>query len=148
MARAKLPTEIKRLKGTLQKCRTNHHEPQFERIDWIPAPTNLGDIAVEEWNRVIALLGPAGVIQKADLSMLEAYCAAFENYRVCLDLVTKTKPAIKDAKGNLKKNPLWQQLNECLTIMLRYATEFGLTPVARSRVVAQQKRPGGDFDDF
>lgn len=149
MAKPKLPTEIKRLKGTLQKCRTNQNEPQFEKVsDWIPAPTHLGEMAIQEWNRVIALIGPSGVIQKTDLTMLEAYCAAYENYRVCLDLVTKTKPAIKDSNGNLKKNPLWQQLNECMTIMLRLAQEFGLTPVARSRVIGTGHKKEGAFDEF
>lgn len=148
MAKLRLPTEIKKLKGTLQKCRTNFDEPQYPKVDWIPAPEYFGEVAKNEWDRVIALLCPIGVVRESDLVTVEAYCVAYENYRICSDLAKTQDPFVRDLNGIPKKNPVWQQMNECLAIMIRLSVELGLTPSSRSRTTAAAPKDKGSFDDF
>lgn len=143
-----MPTEIKRLKGTLQNCRTNKSEPQYPKLDLIPVPDHFDDVAAGEWNRVVAMLAPIGVLQATDIAVLEGYCISFSNYRRAQEIVSKQGPFVKDLNGIPKKNPAWAQVNECLSVMMRYAVELGLTPVSRSRVSAPAKKQAGEFDDF
>ena len=50
--RKPLPTAIKKLKGTLQKCRTNPHEPQPEG-DLVDPPEYTADGAKQAWRNAI-----------------------------------------------------------------------------------------------
>lgn len=91
-----------------------------------PAPAELGAHAKAEWKRVAPLLVKRGVLTKTDLGGLESYCAAFGfAKKIADDLVaTGTLPDPKLAGVQIRFATLARQL----------AAEFGLSPVARSRI--------------
>ena len=51
---------------------------------------------------------------------------------------------IRTSNGNAVQNPLVGTANKAMADMMRYATEFGVTPSARSRIAAEGY---GDDDD-
>jgi P27 family predicted phage terminase small subunit len=55
---------------------------------------------------------------------------------------------VKRQDGNAARNPLVQIVANAAADMVRYAGEFGLTPVARARIAAgvYEPPPGGKFD--
>jgi P27 family predicted phage terminase small subunit len=60
-------------------------------------------------------------------------------------------PLVKSTDGNARRNPLLKVSADAANAMLRFAGEFGLTPVARSRIgagVHGQPPGGGKFDGF
>jgi len=54
---------------------------------------------------------------------------------------------VKSSDGNARRNPLIKIAGDAASDMLRAAAEFGLTPVARSRISAGMgSQPLGKFD--
>ena len=77
--RKPLPTKLKMLKGTAQKCRVNPNEPELAPA--LPEPPDfLGETAREEWLRKAPVLVRMGVLTEGDDAALAAYCQAFERF--------------------------------------------------------------------
>ena len=77
--RKPLPTEIKKLRGTLQKCRTNPHEPQPQG-DLVAPPEYMSDGAKQAWRYAIDS-APEHLLRKLDMSVLEVWSCAADLYR-------------------------------------------------------------------
>ena len=82
------------------------------------------------------------LISNLDRGALGAYCQAYGRWSAAetalarmaaRDTVTEGL-IVKTKSGNLIQNPLVGAANKAMADMVRYATEFGLTPSARSRV--------------
>ena len=90
--------------------------------------------------------------------VLAAYCAAYARWRTaeeaiaCMAARDELTGAllIKDKEGQTRAKPLVRVARDAAEAMLRYAGEFGMTPVARSRIAAgigsEPPRRGGKFD--
>lgn len=52
---------------------------------------------------------------------------------------------IKTSNGNAIQNPLVGTANKAMSDLVRYAAEFGMTPSARSRIIAAP--PGSESQD-
>ena len=61
--RKPLPLAIKQIKGTVQKCRTNPHEPRPTTALCTP-PEYMSDVAKEAWNYAVAN-SPPGLLSAA-----------------------------------------------------------------------------------
>jgi P27 family predicted phage terminase small subunit len=100
----------------------------------------------------------AGVLTAIDRATLAAYCQAYGRWvqaeralaeMAKRDLITAGL-LIKTTNGNAIQNPLVGTANKAMSDMVRYATEFGMTPSARSRVRAnfdEKKDPADRFFD-
>ena len=118
-------------------------------------PDFLNEDAVNEWWRVAPELHALGLLTVIDVMPLAAYCQtcahwiAAERARAELaekDQVTKGM-MITGSAGNQMVNPLVKVARNAAADMLRFAVEFGLTPVARSRLsVAGRVSGPGKFD--
>ena len=54
---------------------------------------------------------------------------------------------VKTSKGGVMQNPLFLSKRQSANDMVRYATEFGFTPSARSRIsTIEAERTAGKFD--
>jgi len=75
---------------------------------------------------------------------LSAYCYAYGQWRLAVEALARMADRdenmhgllIKTVDGNAKRNPLVKIAADAAEDMLRFAGEFGLTPVARSRLGA------------
>ena len=75
--RKPLPTHLKMVRGTLQKCRMNPDEPTPDPE--IPdAPPHLSPEAREEWERLALELYELGILSTIDRAALAAYCQAYD----------------------------------------------------------------------
>ena len=77
--RKPLPTVVKRIKGTLQKCRCNVREPQPQG-DLIEPPMYMTDGAKEAWCYAIEN-APPHLLRRLDTSVLEVWACAADLYR-------------------------------------------------------------------
>nr|DAG47839.1 MAG TPA: terminase small subunit [Bacteriophage sp.] len=130
MGRKALPTEVKRLKGTLQPCRTNAREPQIEGEVGEP-PEYLSDRAKEIWANVVSWL-PKEVLKPTDRAILETYCNMCALREVLQDRVNKFG-AVSATKNEI--SAAFNALVKCNADIVKAASELGLTPSARSKVV-------------
>jgi|APGre2960657404_1045060.scaffolds.fasta_scaffold154360_1 P27 family predicted phage terminase small subunit len=124
------PTRLRLLAGETRPSVVNYAEP-------IPAggaltpPPDLRPEAREVWERVVAALGPTGVLTSADKDLLRLYSEAFVRYQEAEAMLSKTGPLLKGRDGNFVKNPLHQIVRDNADAVKKYARELGLTPAAR-----------------
>lgn len=107
-------------------------------------PAFLSDEAKVEWGRIGSELYALELLTSIDTAALAAYCQAFAiwkssvealNAMAAHDQLTKGL-MIKTTNGNAIQNPIVGTINKAAADMVRYATEFGMTPSARSRLTA------------
>ena len=133
--RKPLPTAIKKLKGTLQKCRTNPHEPQ-PAGDLVDPPEYMADGAKQAWRYAIES-APEHLLRRLDMSVLEVWSCAADLYRKAQIGIIKTGLLIKAPNTGVPmqspylllkrmKSPSSHILNYCISLNhLRSATYQG-----------------------
>ena len=141
----KLPTAIKKARGTLQPCRTLN-EPDALSIEDIEPPCDFDNVELATWNAVISELIESRVLGRQDLRALESYCISYALMKEARFHIQEDGITIVQANGNTVKNPATTVLNEAITRLNSIGGEFGLTPVSRSRVnVPKTKVKGNRF---
>jgi P27 family predicted phage terminase small subunit len=109
----------------------------------MPAPPeHLNAAAIAEWNRIVPGLTALRLLHPNYRAPLAAYCAAYSRWvqaeralaaMGAKDLLTGGL-MIKTSNGNAIQNPLVGTANKAAADMVRYATEFGMTPSAQARI--------------
>ena len=82
--RKPLPVAVKKIKGTLQKCRTNPHAPKSTGMLCTP-PEYMSDAAKEAWNYAVAN-SPPGLLSALDGAVLERWANCSGMYREALEM--------------------------------------------------------------
>lgn len=135
MGRPMLPSNLKILKGTDQKCRMNENEPKPE-IEAPDAPEFLNAVALAEWNRLVPELVKLGILAKIDSTTLAAYCATFARWVEAEGMLMSEGSVIETSNGNIIQSPWVGIANTALGHMRKFLTEFGMSPASRSKVIA------------
>jgi P27 family predicted phage terminase small subunit len=153
--RRPIPTHLKLLRGNPGKRALNKDEPNPEIADQAPPPPDFLDkTAADEWRRVALELHRLRLLTSVDLMTLAAYCDACARWRDAADALAVAAAADPETHGllvrtkddGLTANPLiWIGANAAKA-MVRYATEFGMTPASRSKVSAAPDRGPSKFD--
>lgn len=142
------PTALKLAKG-VAKGRINFKEPKFRPVkeDDSTPPEYLNDIAAGEWNRVFKELKDSGVLVRLNRHVLAGYCSAFANWKRAQILLNKKKSlSFRTPNGAFQQIPEVGIVNQALIAMLKYASEFGMTPSSRSRIIAKDPQDGIDAE--
>ena len=155
MARARgkkpKPTHLKVVSGTARSGRLNENEPQPELVLPEP-PEHLSAPAKAEWERVSGELYTLGILTGLDRATLAAYCQAYGRWVEAETLVadmaalndTTKGLMVRTTNGNAIQNPMVGTANKAMADMVRYATDLGMTPSARSRINADPPTGGKD----
>ncbi len=131
--RKPLPTAVKVARGNPGKRALNEDEPQFE-LRLRRAPEHLSEAAKKQWYSVGRMLLKAGVLTEADATILEAFCVVYARWVDSEKQVTKIGSVVKNADGDLIRNPFLMVANRALEQLLKMMGEMGLSPSARSRL--------------
>jgi P27 family predicted phage terminase small subunit len=145
------PTNIKIITGNPGGRAMPKQEPR-PRVRKPSAPAHLNEDAVQEWSRVIDELVAAGIMSGLDRAALGAYCQAYGRWAQAERALAKMSNQadgliIKTVSGNMIQNPLVGVANKAMSDMMRYASEFGMTPSARTRISAidEDEDPASEF---
>ncbi len=133
--RKPLPVAIKKLKGTLQPCRTNPHEPRPQGV-LSEAPEYMSDAAKEMWTYAVQN-APPGLLSSLDASVLERWANCAGLYREALSKINRAGVAgmiVKTPSGILRRSPLMDVIRDLAQEMKGYEAEMGFTPASRSKV--------------
>lgn len=129
------PTELKVLEGNPGKRPLNFNEPHPEKK--LPdCPDWLEDEAKAEWDRLAVPLFNLGLLTELDMAPFATYCQAYARWKEAEEFISQHGSIIKTKTG------FWQQVPQVSisranqAMMIKAAAEFGLTPSARSRLVA------------
>ncbi|MFC6644444.1 phage terminase small subunit P27 family [Granulicella cerasi] len=143
------PTIIKQLSGNPGKRRLNKSEPSFSA--GATCPKHLDKVAKAEWKRIAADLTTSGLLTSVDRSALAAYCVAFSRWIKAEELLEREGLVIVSPKsGYAMPHPAVSISNTAMTLMHKFASEFGFTPSSRSRinVAAPTKTKADPLDAF
>lgn len=154
------PNVLRLLRGNPSK-RPLRSEPQPQILESVPEPPPfVVGYAADEWWRVAPELHRLGLLTILDVMALSAYCESYKRWRMAVEtmhLMASSNPAtsglmVKRTDGNPAPNPLLHIARKAADDMVRYAGEFGMTPVARARISAgvgyEPPRGGGKFGDL
>jgi len=130
--RKPLPTEIKRFKGNPGK---RPMENPLEIPDGAPdAPDHLDEVAQAEWDRLVSVLVPAGLVTIADRAAMAAYCVAYSRW-VIAERNIKQYGLLGVTPNNMIVKSAWLTIaDKAMDQMMKAAAEFGFTPSSRTRV--------------
>lgn len=127
------PTHLRLLEGNPSKRRPNAREPQPEQRR-STCPAHLCPSAKAEWKRLAAQLCVLRILTELDRAALAAYCQAYGRWVEAERKLQETPMLLKMPSGYVQQNPWLTIANKQLELMHKYLSEFGLSPVSRSRV--------------
>ena len=137
------PTALKVLQGNPGKRPLNRREPKPPPT--APGcPTWLSIEAKAEWRRVVPVLDQLGMLTKVDRAALATYCEEWATFVYAQRLVHEHGITIKVHESTSldgqtlyfrpTKNPALQVARDAADKVRQFASEFGLTPSARTRL--------------
>jgi P27 family predicted phage terminase small subunit len=103
-------------------------------------PTAIRGEARREWRRMAALLFDLGLIAKLDRSTLAVHCAAWAQWVDAQAKIAEQGPIVKSPNGYPVPNPYISIANQAAKQMQSLLSEFGLSPVARHRLLGVPKK--------
>jgi len=118
-------------------------EPQPEQTIDVPEPPGfITGYAADEWWRTAPELHRLGLLTRMDISALAAYCHAFGQWQMAAEALATMQAndpimngmIIKTKFADAAMNPLVSIARKHAGDVIRYSAEFGLTPVARTRL--------------
>jgi P27 family predicted phage terminase small subunit len=140
----KVPTRIKLLRGTARADRTTSDELVFRGLEGLPKPPSwMGVIGKAEFNGIIDEYFNLGILSKLDLPSLSIYCQAYDDY-VRLTEFTRENETQTNDKGIESSLPQVILRQKALDTVLKFATQFGLTVIARSKISNKKEEAAKD----
>ncbi|NTW70665.1 MAG: phage terminase small subunit P27 family [Eubacteriaceae bacterium] len=136
------PTAIKELEGNPGKRKLNNREPKpTKRAP--KCPTWLEPEAKKEWRRTAKHLEELGILTEVDMAAFAGYCQSYARWKESEEFISKHAMIVKSPSGHLVQVPHISIAQTYLKSMIRLCEQFGLTPSARSRIIAEK----GDMSD-
>jgi P27 family predicted phage terminase small subunit len=146
--RKPIPVHLKLLRGNpghrdrhITRENLHQYEAQPERFADTPEPPPyLTGYGAEEWRAVARDLFRLRMLTPLDVTALGGYCNAYHQWRTAMELLADLSQSagkgyvLSGDKQPTRRNPLVVIANEAAHSMLRFASEFGLTPAARSHL--------------
>ena len=142
MGRKKLPTEIKKIQGTLRKSREIKNQVNMELIIQYPSPPEyLSKYAINVWNKTIPDLYNKNLLANVDMDLITAYCIEMGRYNEANDIINKNKsPLTKSPSGYAMIHPWYTVARQSLKSALEIGCNFGLTAAARTKISATNNK--------
>jgi P27 family predicted phage terminase small subunit len=126
------PTALKILQG---------ERPSRINADEIPAPPgapgppdDLDPDVAAAYRDLVRLLEPTGVLTALDGLALVAFSQAVSTHRRAAALESAVGPLVRDEHNQPRVNPASRIRRDAGRDVLRWASEFGMTPASRSQI--------------
>ena len=133
------PTAQKKLAGNPGKRALNNDEPQFTTVRNIDPPEWLSERAATMWKMLIPELLREKVVALTDLHNVEAFCTAYDKWRMSEEAVQKFGIVVESSQGSPMKNPALTAANESMRQMVTFGSMLGLDPASRTRLIGGNK---------
>lgn len=92
--------------------------------------------AKAEWERLCEKFSDMGVLTEIDMAAFAAYCQSFARWKEAQEHIDEEGSTFATDKGYQQQTTWVGIANTNQKLMLQAAAEFGLTPSARSRIMA------------
>lgn len=150
MGRTKTPTNIKKLRGTLQPCRTIKLEVVFDELESAKAPDELDEEGKKEWDRIFPILKSRGLITKVDYQMLLNYCFIVSRMKYVRGKILNEDIIYYEMNAAMQKVP---KVNKYITAykdffsqMVALSARFGFSPADRTKINLPKQPASADLE--
>ena len=91
-----------------------------------------------------------GILTDVDMAAFASYCQAYARWKEAEEFLTQHGTIVKTPSGYLQQVSQVSIAQTYNKIMTKIATEFGLTPSSRSRIIAGdgEKGSGDEMEDI
>jgi P27 family predicted phage terminase small subunit len=138
-----VPYELAKLRGNPGK-RPLRPGPQPPRSAEPPEPLDfLSESAKAEWRRLAPTLHALNLLTVLDHAAFGAYCSAAAIWADAERGLESEGYTARGSTGNLVVHPLFKIAVASARDMIKFASEFGLTPCARARMRTGYDDDGG-----
>ena len=143
------PTALKELAGNPGKRALNKDEPKPKQKR-PSCPKHLVGEARREWGRMSKQLFELGLLTEVDRAALAGYCQAWARWVQAEEEMGKKdfKMISLTDSGYPVVSPWMGIANQAMKQMLRFLTEFGMTPASRSRVTVNKESEADPYEEF
>lgn len=147
MGAKKIPAKLKLMAGNPGKRPIPVEPPILEYENGLPLPPeHLNDYAKNEWEKVTVGLQAMGILSTVDEAALAAYCVSFSRWKYAEERLLTEEILVKSSTGATYQNPLIGISNRAAKDMVKFASEFGMTPASRAKLgVKPQKGEKSKF---
>ena len=83
-----------------------------------------------------------GLLTEMDMAAFAGYCQAYARWKEAEEFITQHGSILRTKSGYVQPVPQVSIAQTYLKIMNRFAEQFGLTPAARSRIIAEDSTSG------
>jgi P27 family predicted phage terminase small subunit len=108
--------------------RPQDSDPMLEPPEDMPADGK------EAWNQVVPTLHEVGLLDRVDRLMLQAMCMQWARARQAGKVISKQGHLIRGAGGHIREHPSLKTERDSYAAFSRFAEQFALSPVARTRL--------------
>ena len=137
------PTALKLIRGEEER-RINRDEPKIAKGIGT-APDWLDDLARKEWFQIVPQLEASGMLTQVDTNSLAAYCQVISRLAQAEAYIKEN--GMFDERG--KRNDAQITAEKCWQAMLKFSSEYGLTPASRARIkVGEPAKNDDPMEDF
>ena len=141
------PTAMKELEGNPGKHPLNTSEPKPNKK--APAcPKWLEPEAKKEWRRLAKQMEAIGILTEVDMAAFAGYCQAYARWKEAEEFITQHGTIVKTPSGYWQQVPQVSISRANQAMMIKAAAEFGLTPSARSRIIAGNTKAEDAVDEM
>ncbi|MNZ23537.1 Phage terminase, small subunit [compost metagenome] len=135
------PTAKKALAGNPGKRALNKAEPEFSSVTNIEPPEWLSHRAATMWKMLVPELLREKVLCITDVHNVEAFCSAYDKWRMAEEAVQQFGIVVQSAQGSPMKNPALTAANEAMRQIVTFGSLLGLDPSSRARIIGGGKGP-------
>lgn len=134
MGRITLPTEIKKLKGTLQPCRMNKNEPipQFDLSPTKP-PSILSTGAKKLWTYALEQMPPR-LVTTLDGGLFARWCILQDQFIKLSTELKKLPLVVEDKNGKECISTILKAELAVSNSIITIEKELGFTPASRAKI--------------
>ena len=83
-----------------------------------------------------------GILTEIDMAAFAGYCQAYARWKEAEEFITQHGTIVKTPSGYWQQVPQVSIAQTNLKVMLKFCSEFGLTPSSRSRMIAGEVQEG------
>lgn len=147
----KIPIETKKARGTNRSDRENKKQPRKVPMDG-GVPNWLDDVASKKYVELKEVLQQMKILSKSDLAMLAKLCDSWSNFMEARKVIQKDglTYTTTTAQGDImiRPRPEFGIMDKERNNLIKYFTEFGMTPSSRQRVQMLEDDPKDPFAEI
>lgn len=99
-----------------------------------PPPEHLDADGRAWWEEAVPVLDAVGILQKVDEAALEMAATAYSRFRQAKRAIDRHGVFAKGSTGQIVQHPALAIEKDAVATYLRFAEQYALTPVARTRL--------------